>query len=314
MIQAAATFSAGVLAAQQLGASCGALPSCRLRNAVGDQGTNFKLAVHVHGAAVPELNDPWMLLRQQPQLQAFLGEARKETEVADFVGVAERRISSNSETGGRAPSLSATGVLAECAWRFGDTLTFAAGLGDILGTGLQLQLCTCRDVCLGPLQVQLPQKQDLGEAVLDLRCGVLPMCELAVADGKGGFGGSGRPEWATPTLVVPLTRIVHGAQVEVVARVVLSFSVNADPEALLHEAERVEQTCLEKLAHCLKEPTGSCSRLCSRHLECGSRPLCGPQGLCGPPSSSEMEAPLVVQVCAMSSGRPDARLLTTGQT
>lgn len=302
MIQAAATFGAGIMAAQKIGSSCGCqgpLPSCRLRNAGDDEGTNFKLAVHVHAAAAPELNEPGMLMRPRPQLQALLGDVRTETAFADYASPDERAKSGLSN--GKAAFLGASeATLAECAWRFGDTLTFNVGLSDILGEGLWLQLCARSDLCLGPLQMQLPSTQELGETMLDLRRRVLPACEPAVSSGNRGFGGTGRPEWTSPTLVVPLTRRGLGSQMAIVARVVVSFSVNVDPEVLLRDARCVEQPFVETMTQCLQAP----SRLCGRPGETRRAGFCGPQGMCGHSTTSEpdfhTDAPLVVQVCVMS--------------
>merc|ERR1712113_746397 len=116
-----------------------------------------------------------------------------------------------------------------------------------------------------------------GEAVLNLRRRVLPACEPVLANGGSprGFGGSGQPEWATPTLIVPLTRTSYASQIVVVARVLVSFSVNVDPEVLLREARFVEQPFGEKITSCLHAPPGSCSRVCGRQVECRSRAICG---------------------------------------
>merc|ERR1719282_518365 len=121
MIQAAATFGAGIMAAQKLGPACGCqgpMPSCRLRNAADDEGTNFKLAVHVHAAAVPELNEPGLLMRPKPQLQVLLGDVRTETAVADYASPDER--AKGGLSCAKAAQLGASeATLAECAWRFG---------------------------------------------------------------------------------------------------------------------------------------------------------------------------------------------------
>jgi hypothetical protein len=144
--------------------------------------------------------------------------------------------------------------------------------------------------------VQLLSVQDLGEATLDLRHRVLPMCEPAAAGcptrgatGDLGFGGSGHPAWVTPTVVVPFTR---GAAV--VAQVVLSFSVNVDPTALLLEADRAEQLFVEKVADhvegCIQSPVGYLREGCSA----GAVTLCG----IGPTDDTPVpdRAPTVVEV------------------
>jgi len=274
MIQAVATFGAGVFAGQGLSACHGSLPSCGLRGHGDDHGTAFKLSVHVHRISASEL-EPSPVLRPQPQLEVCLGQARKCTEVADFTDAAAARGLAEAGTGaadgGPAP--------AGGAWGFGETLTFAAQLGDVLGVGLRLQLSARSDVCLGPLRVQLPRTRDLGEAALSLRRAVLPACEPAAGEALGGsFGGSGRPEWRTPALSVPLARTGDGLHSGIaspaVAHVVLSVSVNADPEALLRRAEELERPlveqvvdpvvqCIEAPSKCVREAAARWAPLCS---------------------------------------------------
>merc|ERR1712154_196497 len=98
----------------------------------------------------------------------------------------------------------------------------------------------------------------------------------------------------------------------IVARVVLSFSMNADPETLLREARCVEQPFVQRMTRCCLQPTtGEC---CGRKVECRPRFFCGPQGICGSTLGNEpdfhTEAPLVVQVCVMSpEANPDKNLV-----
>jgi len=162
------------------------------------------------------------------------------------------------------------------AWRFGDTLTFAVRTSDLLGAGLRLRLRVQSDVvCLGPLQVQLPHRaQDYGEAVVDLRSRVLPASVPAWSPHQF-FGGSEcefecPPAWETPALVFPLARVndspLSGVEVSTLARVALSFSVNADPTVLLREAEQFEMPLTYKVAdgllscmHAPLAPLAACS-------------------------------------------------------
>lgn len=291
MIQAAMTFGAGVLAGQGLHNCTDELPNCTLRGPGENEESAFKLAVHVHGASVPELWEPGILTRPRPQLQAFLGQSQKETEVADFVGnTTAGEVIATDFRGGNAISGQANTnfsdskallKILDCAWRFGDTLTFAARLGDILCGGLQLRLCARSDICLGRLQVQLPHTHDLGEAVLDLRHHILPACEPNwVINGSSGFGGSGQPAWGTPSLAVPFTHARNSlrsgvSEMSVVAQVVLSFSVNVNPNSLLHEAGKAERPFLER---CMQVPVPKCLPDCSRQV-------------------GEATGPIVVQVC-----------------
>lgn len=156
-------------------------------------------------------------------------------------------------------------------WRFGDTLTFSGHVCDLLAGGLRLRLCAHNDVRLGPWHVELPSPQEFGEATIDLRRRVLPACaplattriihgssvhDQIVIDGVGGFSnkleaGERPPWWETPVLMVPLTHVSdnphNGVEVAIVARVALSFSINIDPEKLLHEVDYAERSLVDKV-------------------------------------------------------------------
>merc|ERR1719468_158168 len=288
MLQTFATFGAGVVA----GSACScqdALPSCRLLSAVDAERRSFKLAVHVHAAAVSELFQPGLLLRPRPQVQLHLGCIQKETEVADFFDPSS---ASACKTAGKeaATPIGAEAELTDCDWRFGDTVMFVAGLADILGGGLRLQLLARTELQVGPVQLQLPHAHDLGEAVLDLRRQVLPACEPSLVAGTAGFGGSGHPEWTTPALSIPLARMDDGARLAVVTRLVLSFSVNADPSVLLRETGRVEKPFMERVIHCADAPIGGCEHQ-TRLLMCGSGNICDSSY-----NNADSDAPFVVQV------------------
>merc|ERR1712008_74527 len=140
---------------------------------------------------------PGLLLRPRPQVQLHLGCVQKETEAADF---SQPSLGSACKAAGRvaATPTGAEAELADCDWRFGDTVMFVAGLADILGAGLRLQLLARTELQVGRVQLQLPHAHDLGEAVLNLRRQVLPACEPSLVAGCASFGGSGHPKWTTP--------------------------------------------------------------------------------------------------------------------
>jgi len=268
MIQTAATFGAGIFAGQGLSACAAHLPECTLRGQEDDEHRTFKLLVHVHGAVVPEIGVPGLLSKPRPQLEVFLGKVQKETEVADFIpGSAEPSLASlKDEDACRrwAPRKSHEATdTPECNWEFGDTLTFSVRTSDVLGGGLRLRLGSRTDLCLGPVQVNLPKAHDLGEGMLDLREKVLPECRpqpspssLVVEEAKkvsqakvakGASGPLGQSWWQTPRQVVSLTRVWSDRPLATVARIVLSVSVNVDPQEILREAAHAEMPLVKKV-------------------------------------------------------------------
>lgn len=201
----------------------------------------------------------------------------------------------------------------ECAvgpWRFGDTLTFSASVCDLRKGGLRLRLGAASGVQLGPWQVDMPRLQELGEAVLDVQRFVLPACAPVTpivprssprspvrwegdADaGAGrtiriegaGHGGSLKvgerpPWWETPVLVVPLTMVSDsphsGAELSVVARLALSFSVNMDPEVLMREADAVERPLVETIERALDRFTRWMDEPVQPFASCSGGTACG---------------------------------------
>jgi len=251
MFQGVAAFGAGIWARQQI--SDWQFPTCKCQRA-SDQGTSFRLSVRVLSAAVPSLGAPGLVSRQRPRAEICLGDARKETELA------EHGTSSRAGVAG-ADKVSAAGV--DCPWRFGDSLTFAVHLDDVVhGPGMRLCLRAHSDVRLGPLQVELPNSQELCEAFIDLRHRVLPACVHATycdPDGTGADQGGQQMLWETPVLVIPLNH-VKGAPIgsaissaedaalpTAAGHVALSFSINTDPEALLREAEQALRPLIERV-------------------------------------------------------------------
>jgi len=292
IFQGVVTFSAGLLAGQGLGACQESLPGCRLRDPAQESGSAFRLSVRVLGADSPELQAPGLVARPVLRLEVGLGESQKETEAAVFAG---GQAGGSSSSGAKASSWAQLGCVSSedrasrassrvsskseedeeaCSWHFDDTLTFAARVPDLLGPGLRLRLGACSDVCIGPLQVRMPRVQDLGEAVLELRHGILAACRLAPTEVQGGstcsaggsIGGAVRQVWQTPVLQVSLKRLADGMRTVVVARVALTCSVTADPALLLHEAARAERSLVDRVVdpfvRCIETPA------------CGGAPFC----------------------------------------
>lgn len=267
MFQTAATFGAGVFAGHGLSACAAHLPECTLRGQEDDEDRSFKLLVHVHGGVVPEIGVPGLLSKPRPQLEVVLGKVQKETEVADFVqGSAEPSLASLKDEdacrrwaprkGNEAPDVP------QCNWQFGDTLTFSVRTKDVQGGGLRLRLGSRTDLCLGPIQVNLPNSHDLGEGMLDLREKVLPECRRQPSSSssvldqatKGsqtnlakGSAQPGQSWWQTQPQVVSLTRVWSDRPLATVSRVVLSVSINADPDEILREVARAEMPLVKKV-------------------------------------------------------------------
>merc|ERR1719422_319896 len=90
MLQAAASFSAGVLVVQGLETCQNAISDCAVDACGENEDTAFKLAVHVHAASALDLCEPGFMARPRLRVHVFLGNMQKETEVADFACVADR--------------------------------------------------------------------------------------------------------------------------------------------------------------------------------------------------------------------------------
>jgi len=263
------------MAQSSIQATCSQAPTCTAAPTEGE--TTFKVSVRVHAASVPALAEPGRMLKMKMRLGASLGGVDKETEDADFAGpesksawftrrdeaatpshAGESRQSTERSYSSKFGAAASRGSDAEwAAWRFGDTLTFAARASDLLDSGMRLRLHVQSDVCLGPVQVQMPHStQDLGEAVVDLRHRVFP---AAVASWSpppflNGIDCEFEAEtsWETPALVFPLASIndspMSGVEVSVPANVALSFSVNVDPEVLMREVDEASRPLPYKVA------------------------------------------------------------------
>lgn len=284
MFQAAAGFSAGLFAGHGLGACREGLPGCRIRGPADGLGQSFRISVRVLGASSTELSAPGVVARPQPRLEVSLGEVQKQTEAAVFCSSAASSYSgpatmsgtslhdvlacSSAHPGDRSRREAACADNAGAAstamsrswpsyealpWQFDDTLTFAARPHDLLGdAGLRLRLRVTNEVCIGPLQVQMPNVQDLGEASLDLRREVLAKCTAGYPPDLPGAaaprpGGLARKVWHTPELVVPLWRAADRELPKAMSRVLVSVSVNADPQALLRQAELAERGLVDRV-------------------------------------------------------------------
>lgn len=122
-------------------------------------------------------------------------------------------------------------------------------------------------------------------------------------------GGRAPPRlsvWETPVLVVPLERasneLCGGTEAPVVARIALSFSVTADPEELLLEAEEAEMPLLQRMERAadrvvdwLQVPAMgfACSGndgACRRRSNSQARPEAPSRGLLVSADSAEPEA------------------------
>lgn len=214
MLNLAAAFGGGLLMRQTWDEI--KLPRLKRSN----ETNSFRLSVRVVAASAPGLSKPGWLSQQRPALEVSVGDVHKETELGDY------------EEGAASASK-------DCPWRFGDVLTFKLSLQDLQGPGLKLKLQAISDFTLGPVQLQMSRRQDVGEACVDLRRRALPFCGQKRSDSV----------WESPVLLVPLSHVRGGlfggaAQLgEAVATVAVSFLVDTDPETILAatEAPSLEQ-------------------------------------------------------------------------
>eukprot|EP00928_Gymnodinium_smaydae_P059997 TRINITY_DN4352_c0_g2_i1.p1 TRINITY_DN4352_c0_g2~~TRINITY_DN4352_c0_g2_i1.p1 ORF type:complete len:536 (-),score=91.35 TRINITY_DN4352_c0_g2_i1:97-1704(-) len=295
MIQAATAFGGGVWAR-------GKLQDIKLpqfRRAV-DEADVFKLSVRVLSAAIPSLGAPGLVRRERPRIEIALGETRKVTEPGDFTA---------GEVAGSEPDLSSAegAPCPPCPWRFGDTLTFAAHLSDLLGPGLQVWLRTASEVRLGPLQVDMNVPRDVGVCSVDIRKRVLPACVNKKSGHEGGppsLDGASDPShcvWESRVQVLPLadTNVVVS---EASAHVTLLFSVTSDPEALLRAVDEANKPLADKMvapfANIWREParwTGGFFNTCGPvGYGCGSGKLrhhCSMEEILPPTPSSSSSRP-----------------------
>jgi len=229
----------------------------------------FKFSVRVHSASIPGLSDSSSLKRERPRIEVVLGQARKETELGDYRPDSVRDSSASSASAPKSErgSFNADGTpsLSACPWQFGDTLTFAASRGDVLGPGAQIWLRTQGEVRFGQLfQMNMSSTTDVGVCSVDLRRRVLPAClQKTTPDSTGGSEGGGLFYWETPIMVVPLTHIggrnQGGASErawvlgEAAGHVALSFGVNVDPAWLLRSADEATMPLHLRAVQPLKE-------------------------------------------------------------
>lgn len=290
MMQAAAGFCGGAW----VGHRCSTCEFPHLRRA-SDETAAFRLSVRVLSAAIPALCSPGLLMRQRPRAEVTLGNAHKETEPAEFStceSAASRAASGNNagsstKADEREPGEGRPSAGVECPWRFGDTLTFVAGLADVMGPGLKLRLTAHTDLRLGPLQVELARQKDLGGCIIDLRRRVLPACvhtRRCDPDGSGGVAGpdGSHTLWETPVLLLALTPSAPVSEGDISqgsscapAHVALTFGVSSNPEVLTKLAADAERPLAEKvvspfvspLKQLVHEPSLCSKTSASRHSE-----------------------------------------------
>lgn len=194
----------------------------------------FRLFVRVVSASIPGLGRPGYVSRQIPRLEVWLGDVRKETELADF-------LEKDETAGPRSPQ--------ECPWRFGDTLTFVASSKDVVGRGVKLRLYAHNDFVLGPLQLQLTGRTPFAETWVDLQRRALPAC---VHDRRER---AGIESWESPVMVIPLYPAEDDDAVplraprskDAVAHITAVFGVDIDPEFLLSTAQNAPRPVTDVL-------------------------------------------------------------------
>jgi hypothetical protein len=227
-----------------------------------DEGTSFKLTVHLLSASIPGLEGgggsgigsglQGFLSRERPRIEVVLGSgARKETEL----GVLK-------------PEDNPTASSADFPWHFGEGLTFTASLADILGPGLQIWLRTDSDLKLGSFQLNFARSADIGVASVDLRGQVLPAFirkELGGSACEAALSAAARSTfclWETPVMTLQLTCVSLNARPEMcalgeaAARVKLAFGISTDPQLLLEAADVATRPLLYKVAAPVYELVG----------------------------------------------------------
>lgn len=245
MIQALAAFSGGLWVQNKL--SDLQLPQLSRRI---NEAESFKLSVQVVAASIPGLTDSGLLTRERPRVAALLNGVRKETEFGDC----------NPDENDLL-ALPGTDNLPPCDWHFNETLTFAVTVADVLaGQSVQLWIHTYSDVRFGPFQVNLMRARDIGVCSVELQKQVLPDCVPSEESGDSTRHQEtprkrGSYSWETPVLPFPLTHVgdskgsagnfVLG---QAAGHLLVKFSMNADPQAILQRAESASRPLVERVA------------------------------------------------------------------
>ncbi|CAK9068697.1 unnamed protein product [Durusdinium trenchii] len=246
MIQAIAAFSGGLWVQNKL--SDLQLPQLSRRI---NEAETFKLSVQVVAASIPGLSDSGLLTRERPRVSALLNGVRKETEFGDC-------------DADEVLALPGPGCedLPPCDWQFNETLTFAVTVADVLaGQTVQLWIHTYSDVRFGPFQVNLTRARDVGVCSVELQKQVLPECVASEESGDSTRHQvdttprrKGTYSWETPVLPFPLTHVggAGGAGDFVLGQaaghLLVKFSMNADPQAMLLRRDRASRPLVERVA------------------------------------------------------------------
>lgn len=305
MIQAIAAFSGGLWVQNRL--SDLQLPHLSRRV---NEAETFKLSVRVIAASIPGLSDNGLLTRERPRVAAVLGNVRKETEFGD--------VADDDEDFG------VDDDIPSCDWKFNETLTFAASVNDIMaGQTVQLWLHTKSDVYLGPFQMNLARNRDVGVCSVEIRKQILPECvpvdERAgdsARHGESPPGGAKRGPhlvWETKVLPFALTHVDSNSGTgnfvlgQAAGHVLIKFSMNADPQAMLRRAETAARPLVDRVADPFKQIISAPVRWVEAATEVAScdgvDPYCGvgrgyrevcslpdsPMGF-GPPVNSDLPA------------------------
>lgn len=296
MFQTAAAFGAGLLVQNSAITTCSQWPSC---SASVKSDVDFKINVRVHAASVPLLRDQGRVVRFRVSLLVSFAGSEKETEVADFCESANGAACDSGELAlkGESQNPATDSTSGDCRqvpanvwanWRFGDSLAFCARARDLLGPAMRLRLRMQSDVCLGPLRVQLPHsQQDLGEVAVDLRRRVLPaaavVSKASTTAPCAGCALQLPSEWETPAYAFPLVVPCDpcaGAAASEPAFVVVSFTINNDPLAILRTARCMQmpfsQRVVDRFTSCVEVPAGPL--FCRVPSDRGSRITLDPSG------------------------------------
>jgi len=150
--------------------------------------------------------------------------------------------------------------LPACDWHFNETLTFAVTVADVLaGQTIQLWIHTYSDVRLGPFQVNLTRARDIGVCSVELHKQVLPECVPTEESGdstrhQGTPRKKGIHSWESPVLPFALTHVggsSSGGEFvlgQASGHLLVKFSMNADPQAMLTRAHNSTRPLVERMA------------------------------------------------------------------
>ncbi|CAJ1418883.1 unnamed protein product [Effrenium voratum] len=247
--------------------------TCTLPQLRRERGGTFRLSVRLLGASAC-LEQPGLLLRQQPCVEVNLGEVTKESEPAEY-----RALPSFGHEA--TPPASAQ----DCQWHFGDTMVFTVPAAELPQARLRFWLRARQDLQLGFLQLDLARSAAIGCCALEVRRRILSACTT-----KAAHEGASGSLWESQEMVLPLVT-PEGAEAE--AWLLVSFAVSVDPARLLAAAQ-TDRSLLDRVSE-------GCSSL-------GAAASSAQRNCCAPEPGTPKPERIVVSVPVMEQGTEKADL------